>query len=142
MQITILEKQNFDSQQQLFASVSELLIKQKKVKSSFYNALIKREKEFPTGLEGKVRNIAIPHVDAEHVLESGYVIIKNNNFLNFKNMSDKNENLKVDLIIFILSNDSKAHMELLRKTLKLTSTLKVNTKTEFLNYFGIKKEII
>ena len=48
----------------------EVLLKNGKVKTSFYDAVLERERDYPTGLELEEYNAAIPHVVPAHVEHS------------------------------------------------------------------------
>ena len=45
------------------------------VKPSYVEAVVAREKVFPTGLAADGHNIAIPHTDPEHVLRPGMGVV-------------------------------------------------------------------
>ncbi len=135
IEVFLLEESNFSTQSEMFESVSETLFKKGMVNKNFYNAITKRESMFPTGLKGKKRNIAIPHADPEFVNKSGYIVVKNKTPLKFKNMGNKEEEIEVKLIVFILSSTAEGHMDLLQKTLSLTTIDAIPAGAKLTNFF-------
>ncbi|MDK6804056.1 PTS sugar transporter subunit IIA, partial [Lactobacillus mulieris] len=80
-----------DSQEELFNQVANLLEERHIVTSSYKDALIEREKSFPTGLDmeflGKdLPNVAIPHTDIVHNLAEKVVVVRLDQPVTFHNM--------------------------------------------------------
>ena len=125
MNIKVLANVNYHNQDELFQSVYQKLLSAKMVKETFLEAIKNREQSFPTGLKGSKRNIAIPHTDPRNIKQSGYMIVMNQSFIEFKNMANQTEILKTKLIIFILSHTNQGHMNLLQQTLNLANIKKL-----------------
>jgi galactitol PTS system EIIA component len=49
--------------------LADLMYQQGYVKKSFADAVLEREKKFPTGLPTEEINVAIPHTDTEHTIK-------------------------------------------------------------------------
>ena len=67
-----------ETKEDVLHQLFEVLYQNGKVKESFYDAILAREKNYPTGLEVETCNVAIPHVTPEHVTSSavGIAILK------------------------------------------------------------------
>lgn len=63
-----------NNRDEVIIELAKLLKKEGCVKESFLNAVIEREKHFPTGLPTLPLAIAIPHTDAEHCLHSAVAV--------------------------------------------------------------------
>ena len=105
---------SYDNQQDLFEAVAGLLEEKGVVKSSYREALIAREADFPTGLDmeflGKnLPNVAIPHTDTGHCLTENVAIVRLDKPVTFHNMIAPTNEVAVSLLFFIInsSNDSQ-----------------------------------
>ena len=67
----------------------EVLLKNGKVKTSFYDAVLERERDYPTGLELEEYNAAIPHVVPAHVEHSAMGIAVLDTPVTFQRMTMK-----------------------------------------------------
>jgi PTS system galactitol-specific IIA component len=110
--------QRFKSKETLFEKVSQRLLKDGYVKSGYCDALISREKEFPTGIESKI-NLAIPHADPQEVNKSTFVIITLSEPLQFASMVEPDKLLEVQLVILLVLNDGKAQIAFLQRIANL-----------------------
>lgn len=96
--------------------LADLLLKGGITKDSFSNALLEREKIFPTGLEldGDV-NVALAHADTIHVNSTGFAIGVLNKPVIFKNMGDPTINVEVKVIFVMAAANSKVVISSLQK---------------------------
>lgn len=88
------------------------------VKDSFFNAVIERENNFPTGLEFPSYSIAIPHTDSEHVNDNSIVVIKPENTIIFKDMGTNSKNLEVNVILLLLVSKNDEQVKVLSNIIK------------------------
>ncbi|MGX7349253.1 PTS sugar transporter subunit IIA [Dolosicoccus paucivorans] len=110
---------SFESREDLFREVGPQLQEDGIVKDTFIEALIEREQEFPTGLPLPV-GVAIPHTDASHVNEDRLVIITLANPIEFLEIGgDEDDLVSVSLVIMIVMNDGKSHLEMLTNIIEL-----------------------
>lgn len=91
----------YASQKEMFEFISQKLYEKKLVKETFQEAIIKREKEYPTGLFIGKDSIAIPHTDVEHIERPFIYVIKLNKTLPFVQMATTEEWVDVNSV-FIL----------------------------------------
>jgi PTS system galactitol-specific IIA component len=91
------------------------------VNAGYAAALIEREGDHPTGLElaGPI-NAAIPHTDAQHVLQPAIVVIMHprSHFL-FRRMDEPSESIPVHVVFLLVVKDPSGYMKLLSDLAKL-----------------------
>ena len=79
-----------DNQEHLFDQVATLLEEREIVTPTYREALITREKSFPTGLDmeflGRICQMAIPHTDIVHNLAEKVVVVRLEKPVTFHNM--------------------------------------------------------
>lgn len=111
----ILINNKSKTKHQLFKNVSDILNKKNIVKDSYYNALLEREKKFPTGINTEPINVAIPHTDNKYINKSSLMIVKMNDPVIFNQMDDKNKKVNAEVVFFILINEKEKQSEFLGK---------------------------
>ncbi|HWJ80211.1 MAG TPA: PTS sugar transporter subunit IIA [Niallia sp.] len=110
----------FENDIEILDFLASELIKKGYVKSSYKDALIKRENEFPTGLDYGDYGVAIPHSDADHVLHSTLAIVVPSSPIYFNNM-DGSGKVEVQLICNIVLKDKKNQTTMLSSLMGLFS---------------------
>ena len=95
---------------EIFRKIGKKLIEKGLVKDSFIDAVINREKDYPTGLDlsvvdNGIPNIAIPHTESEHCNLKKVVVVKLKNEIIFNNMISPDNKLKVKFLFMILNNE-------------------------------------
>jgi len=131
----IYKKESTLKKNEVLAEMAELLRKNGFVKDTYGEALIKREEEYPTGLETGEINVAIPHVDVKHVNEAAIAVGILKNPIDFNKMEEPEKiigGLKIILQLFpnakgiigIENNKPKA-VEKLRELVKNESKIEV-----------------
>ncbi len=106
--------QNFASKEALFEAVSKQLLTEGYVRTGYYDALVRREQNFPTGIESKI-NLAIPHADPQEVNQSTFVIVTLVKPLLFASMIEPEKLLEVPLVILLVLNDGKDQIAFLQR---------------------------
>ena len=107
-----------DNQEDLFNQVANLLEERHIVTFSYKNALIERERAFPTGLDmnflGKdLPNVAIPHTDIVHNLAEKVVVVRLDQPVAFHNMIVPSNEVQVSLLFFIINNSNASQTNIL-----------------------------
>jgi len=93
------------------------------VKTGFEEAVLAREKEFPTGLPTKIP-VALCHVEADYVDSTALAVATLKNSIEFHNMGDPKSVLSVQIVFLLTIVDPKKQCVYLRKMMGL---LKDNT---------------
>ena len=72
------------------------------VKASYEEAILKREIEFPTGLElDGPYNVAIPHAETDHVLKPAIHLAVLDSQILWENMEDPDEKIPIHLVFLL-----------------------------------------
>lgn len=103
------------TKEDVFRILCERLYKNKKVRSGFYQALIRREKKFPTGLLLRKHNIAIPHADPDNIIQSSIAIATLKNPVVFQCMDNENKSIEVRIIFLLALEKAHSNVEVLKK---------------------------
>lgn len=106
----ILELKDVSSTEEVFQIISEFAIGEGLVKDEYFEALIKREEEYPTGIS-HTYGIAIPHADTNYSLSNSLIVALLNEPVEFSSMGNLEEKIDVNIAFFIISNESDAHLE-------------------------------
>lgn len=110
----------YKNSEEFLASISDELLKKGYVKESFKEAIIAREKEYPTAIGTEKYNLAIPHTDSEHVNKPGVAFVKLNNGCGFKEMCTNND-IDVNMAFVLLVTEKEEQVNLLSKLMGLFS---------------------
>lgn len=88
-------------------------------KESYIDALIAREKDFPTGLDIDGLGVAIPHTDVSHVNKAGIAIGVLKEPVTFIQMGTDDEEVGVKLIFMLAVTDPNAHIDELQRIIEI-----------------------
>lgn len=89
------------------------------VKPGYGDAVIEREKSLPTGLPGKVFNIAIPHTNNSLVIKPAVGVIIPRKPVEFRMMGNKETVLSCNIVMPLVVKDSKQQIGMLKKIMKI-----------------------
>ena len=91
------------------------------MKDTYRNAVLDREKEYPTGLSLGEYCIAIPHTFAAHVNHPAIAVAKLKNPVSFTEMGSTDTDLDVSLVMMMAISNPEEQVGLLKKILRLFS---------------------
>lgn len=111
--ITIVEE--LLSKEEIVRKVSAPLLAAGLVKSSYPNALLEREKSFPTGLPTEGIGVAIPHTDCEHVIMAAIAIGILRHPTQFQNMVDPEQTIDVRILFMLAIDEPHGQVEMLQR---------------------------
>lgn len=100
--------------------LGNVLLKEGYVKDTFTEAVIKREKKYPTGIQCIGCNIAIPHTDSSHVIKPGIAIGTFNGDVFFNKMDNPEEEINTDIIFMLAIKTSETHLGALKKIMNMS----------------------
>ena len=103
------------NQEEVLIYLGEKLKRKGYVKESFLNALIAREKEYPTGLG----RLAIPHTDREHTLKDAIAIATLTRPVEFKMMDDEEKSTLVSAIFMLALSSNSQQIDTLKTLMSL-----------------------
>lgn len=98
---------------------SELLLRKGRVKEGYREKLIQREQEYPTGLQGKVMGIAVPHTSADYTLQPAICVLIPSKPVPFRAMEDRETIVQARLIFQLAITGGGMQLALLRRIMKL-----------------------
>ena len=104
---------------EIMEKMGNLFIKEGLCKESYINALIRRESEFPTGIDVDGFGIAIPHTDVSHVNEAGIGIATLKEPIKFIQMGTDDEEVDTKVVVMLAVDDPKKHLSTLQSILEI-----------------------
>ena len=108
-----------EDKDELLRYMGEKLLIKNIVKGTYPEAVVMREKEFPTGISSKHIGIAIPHTVAEHVNEPKVAISILKKPIEFQMMGEPNVKVQVSLVIMIAINNPDLQIDFLQKLVSI-----------------------
>lgn len=100
-------------------SLGQKLIDEGYTKESYIDALLTREKDFPTGLDIDGLGVAIPHTDVSHVNKTGIAIGVLKKPVTFIQMGSDDEEIGVKLVFMLAVTDPNAHIDELQRIIEI-----------------------
>ncbi|KLE15680.1 PTS sugar transporter subunit IIA [Clostridium sp. C8] len=116
---SILRNKEFDRREELLKELSSLLLNQEFVKGNFYEELVKRENEFPTGLNMGSFGVAIPHTDPGVVIKDSIAVAVLENPVQFGEMTNPENKVNAKVVFLLALTDSTKHLKVLQKIIKI-----------------------
>lgn len=104
---------------EVLKKIAKLLVESGNVKESYVEALLEREKNYPTGLPTESVGVAIPHADTEHVIKPAIAIAVLKEPIEFKAMSNPNEEVKVKIVFMLAIKDPDEQIKLLQSLIEI-----------------------
>lgn len=98
--------------QELFEKMNSIFLEKGYVKQGYLESLLKREKEYPTGLMFENYNVAIPHTDYSLINEQNIVFVRLKNEIIFNEIISGGEIL-VKLVVMLLVKDGHNQTDML-----------------------------
>ncbi len=115
----ILVQAKADSREEIIRQLGSLLFEHGLVKDTFIQAVLEREKVFPTGLQTTILGFAIPHTDTEHVNSPALAIATLSQPVVFQAMGDPETSIPVRVVMMLAISDPKAVVHVLRKVISI-----------------------
>ncbi|WP_040213218.1 PTS sugar transporter subunit IIA [Clostridium polynesiense] len=115
----IVLEADVSSAEECIRLAADLFEKYGYVKEGYGDAVVEREKIYPTGLPGKGINIAIPHTNNKLVNKPGIAVILPKNSVGFTMMGTDDKVLDCEIIIPLVIYDSHMQIEVLKKMTKI-----------------------
>lgn len=84
------------------------------VKDSYCEAVLKREKTYPTGVPTAFCDVAIPHAPSEHVLQPGFAVAQLKQPVRFYSMGDADQALEVKVVFLLAVKDPRSQLDMLK----------------------------
>jgi len=108
------------------AGVASILVQRSYVSSSYSDALVEREKRYPTGLKiNEELAIALPHAHVKYTIKPVIFVILLEFPVKFNCMGSLSESLSVDALIIVAVKDLERSAKLLKRIGDLLSKRRV-----------------
>lgn len=91
------------------------------VKDTYVDAVVAREKDFPTGLQLKEIAVAIPHTDCVHVYKPGICITRLNKPITFIHMGEFERCVDVEIIFMMAIQNPSEQIDTLKRMVQIFS---------------------
>lgn len=127
------------SREELLEMAGEAFVENGAAKSGYPQALLRREKDFPTGLDAGVFGIAIPHTESCWVLRNTLGILAVKEPVEFIKMGTEKEKISVKLIFILAVKPGSDHIKRLKR---IMAVLQDQTLLKSISEAENKKEII
>lgn len=108
-----------ENRQKLLSGLSDILYKKGYVKSTFKQAILDREKVYPTGLPTSGVKVALPHTDPKHVLKPAILVSTLKKPIKFKEMGNGVNDVKVELVFMLAVKEPSFQVKLLQKLMNI-----------------------
>ncbi|MGX7111580.1 PTS sugar transporter subunit IIA [Gemella cuniculi] len=138
-----VEGENF--QEVLFNVVKELDEKDF-LNEGYAEAVLEREKVFPTGLEFPEYCIAIPHTDSKYIKKDAIAVVKPQKNIFFRDMGTNSKDLEVGVFLLLLISKNENQVSVLSNIIRRFSEkdfyngiLQSNDKKQILNIIKNKE---
>jgi PTS system galactitol-specific IIA component len=123
----VLDSLSASSREEALTRMAEFLVEKGYCRSSFIEAIVERERNHPSGLPMPGPKIAIPHTDAEHVLQSVILFVRLPEPVEFLSMGSPDDKLQVRMISMFALKEKKRIGDMLE------TLINVYQKEEILN---------
>lgn len=110
----ILINQGLETSTDLFQAVHREALALGYVREDFGQRVAEREATFPTGLQLEKLGAAIPHTDAECVLQEFVAVVVNEDPIPFQSMEDPSQSVDASLVFVLGLNQPHAQLEMLQ----------------------------
>ncbi len=84
------------------------------VKDTYCGAVLRRERDYPTGVPTAFYDVAIPHAPSEHVLQPGFAVAQLKEPVKFYSMGDAEQELQVRVVFLLAIQDPNSQLEMLK----------------------------
>jgi len=136
-----------ESSSDIFRRLGGLLVSEGYCKDTYVQALIDREKEFPTGINMGNIGIAIPHTDRGHVNSGKVAIGILKEPVHFYQMGSTDVAVNVKIVFMLAVDDPEAHLPFLQRVLLvlqdqqvLERLMQVKSKQEIIHIIKEKEQ--
>lgn len=107
-------------QSELLRQLGDILIRTGAIRAEYMEAVCKREKDYPTGLNTGEVNVAIPHADPEHLVHKPSIAIGvARRGVPFRNMADPTEDLSVQVVFLLAPEKGETQLAILEQIMNL-----------------------
>ncbi|SCL92563.1 MULTISPECIES: PTS sugar transporter subunit IIA [Tissierellales] len=107
------------NKEELLSKLSDILYEKGYVKESFKQAIIDREKIYPTGLPTLGAKVALPHTDTEHVIKPAILVSTLEKPVKFIEMGNGTTVLDVEMVFMLAVKNPSHQVKVLQKLINM-----------------------
>ncbi len=115
----ILKLDGQKTNREVLSAMADHLFQKGLVKETYKEAILNREKEFPTGLFTGNLNVAIPHADTRHVNNASLCVGIAENPVKFYAMDEPDNIIDINMVFMLALKEAHGHIEMLQKVISL-----------------------
>ncbi len=109
---------DFSDRAEMFNEIGTVLIEKGMVKPVYIEEILKREENFPTGIDLGYMQVAMPHVESKYVNDNAVFIVTTKKGVEFDNAEDDGT-VNSKIIFGLIVKDSEKHLDFLMKLVEL-----------------------
>lgn len=109
----------FENKEDVLTFLTEELTKQGYVQAAFKEAVLEREKIYPTGLPSLGAKIAIPHANHDLVNKTTIAMAVLNKPVTFFSMEDVTTPLDIEIVIMLAISEPHGQIEMLQRVVSI-----------------------
>ncbi len=122
-----------DNQYDFLEKMSNYLIENNYVSPSYLDAILTREKKYPTGLPSEPFPVAIPHGDPEHVIKPCIVVTRPHHPIAFGEMGTLDSTVNAKYIFMLVVKKADSQITLLQNLIDMFMNEEAMKKLEAAN---------
>ncbi len=103
----------------VISQLADALYKHGNVNADFKQAVLDREKIYPTGLPSGDICVAVPHTDVKYVKKPAIVFASLKKAVDFANMADKSQKVSVRFVAMLAMKEPHSQVTLLQNLMQL-----------------------
>jgi len=123
IQVNCVVNDQFDA----IALAAKPLLAQGCITENFVEAVVERERTYPTGLPTKI-GVALPHTEAKYVLKESISIVTLKNTIVFAGMGNPKESIPVQIVFLLAINDPEKQLKILQTIITIIQNEKMLKK--------------
>ena len=108
-----------ETSEEAIRKVGQIFLDNGFVKDTYIDAVIAREKVYPTGLQLADMGVAMPHTDPPHVYKSGVCVAKLAKPVTFMHMGTEDQPVEAEMLFMMAITDPSQHLETLSKVMNV-----------------------
>lgn len=109
------------SWEDVLTQLSDRLVRSGCARRGYGDAVIERERAYPTGIAFPAMGVAIPHADATWANRAGVAIGRCERPVSFRSMEDATQAVPVRLVFMLAVTDPDAHLAVLGRLIEMLS---------------------
>lgn len=94
-------EQELEDREELFKWFNSCMLEQGFVNESYYESILRREQQFPTGIQTSTVGVAIPHADPENLNKPFIAVVRPKQGIEFEPMGIAEGKIQAELIFML-----------------------------------------